>query len=1153
MMQSLRDFSSYLAGVRTGKPGAVAAARPGAFWLAALSAATAWLIPIFWLHAHNSRLLPSWHGFLHAAIATRFPGDAVPPENPFFAGERLPYYWFYQWLAAMTARLIGADPLHIFQWITLASLVALIVFAGLIGRSRFRTIGAGLLIGYLALAGLNPLGPAIAAAKHFIAARPLASAPSGPVETVFVSNQTADDLMTTPLLPALYVSSDWRHGQNLVWFLDISSRAPALSLIMVLLFMLLNWRPTFIRGIVVSLVAALMTALNPLIGLAVSGSLAAGFLALTLLEKYGHYRVLAGASMPEDPVATAPGTVPERVAPGTVPERVAPGTVSEGRPLMSAICLCVALMAGPALAAPTYYHLFANEGTASLTSMGYAGVKSAALAANFLLLVPLAVFGLWRASQQVALWLGAVTAAGLLLLLAVPVIHLEQGNEHNLVNAAQCLLAAPAVAWLPTLTPRGKWGRVLPTLLFAVFLPTTVCALLAFAGRPGLPLDFRGQALHRAPEQDPLNQFYLWARSQTPADAVFISDPRQPVKMSGNVAEFPAFTARALFTDHATYMTRPHRDAALRAEIATALASGQPLTPSQSSYVHRLRRPLYVVTYQANDQAQFTRLTKRHGAPVFHQGFVAAFKFALPAVTAPELTLSFSGFIGGSQFDSVRDVAVDSQGNMYLTGGTSSPDFPVTPGAYQTTHNPGTPDAPGISLFDVFVVKLDSTGKILWSTFLGGPNYDRAYAIEVDREGYVYVAGRAGRGFPVTPGAFQTSFMGGQEAAFYGPQDGFIAKLSPDGSRLVWASYFGTADPSIVRDLAVNQQGEVYIASGHTSGAYPTSVEGAFNNAAAGDKDAVVAKLKADGSAVLWASYLGGSSWESNENSVRLDAAGNPYVLLTTESTDIPTTVDVYDRTYGGDQDFYVARLTPDKGNLVWGSFLGGPRNESTETHEFAVDAAGNVYVAGPTKSPDFPTTEGAFQRTFSGGDNEIIVAKLSADGKQLLASTFIGGAGNDRPEGMAVDDAGNVYFTGTTTSSNFPVTPDAFQLALHGTRDAVVVELAADFSHLRYASYLGGSGFEYGRAARVDKQGNFYLGGETDSNDWPVRDATLRPPLPARPTGEVRSIDQFDSNTRQTTQNGNAQTMFAKFIPRARRQERAIEPAAHPSQYRKW
>src|SRR5262249_39639522 len=114
-MRLLRDFSSHLAGAQRDAPGAAPAAHPKSwsmFWLAMLLAAAAWLIPILWLHSHNPRLLPSWHGFLHTAIAARFPGEAFPPENPFFAGERLPYYWFYQWLTSVTARLIGADLLH---------------------------------------------------------------------------------------------------------------------------------------------------------------------------------------------------------------------------------------------------------------------------------------------------------------------------------------------------------------------------------------------------------------------------------------------------------------------------------------------------------------------------------------------------------------------------------------------------------------------------------------------------------------------------------------------------------------------------------------------------------------------------------------------------------------------------------------------------------------------------------------------------------------------------------------------------------------------------------------------------------------------------------------------------------------------------------
>ncbi len=1110
MMQSLREYYSNLAGARRSDPGAVVAARSGAFWLLTMSAAAAWLIPLLWLHAHNSRLLPSWHGFLHAAIATRFPG-AAPPENPFFAGERLPYYWFYHYVASLLGRLTGADLLHTFQFIALSSLVILVVFAALIGRVYFRSPGAGLLIGYLALVGVNPLGPAIAAAKYSIAGWTLLDSHDGPVESVFVSNALADELMTQPLLPALYIFADWRFGQNIAWFLDISSRTPALALIMVMLFLLLGWRPAIIRAVPIILVGALATAFNPLIGITASGSLAMAFIARALWQS--RYRGVKSGE---------------------------PG------PMRSAFFLCLSLLAGPALALPAYYHLLSLEGTSGMTGAHYIGVKIAKLVFSYLLLVPLALLGLRLAPGHIAERLSAVTLAGFLLLLAATLIDIEPMNDHNLANIAQCLLAAPAVAWIPGLTRSGasgsRWNRLWPALVFAAFLPMTICALVAYTGRPGLPLEFQGRTLHRGPNQDSLDQFYDWVRSQTPADAVFICDPMKPVKMSGNVAEFPAFTERVLFTDHPTYLTRPYKDAALRVEIATAAAAGDPLTPTQLGYLGRLRRALYLITYQADDQERVKRLSKLHGAPVFRQRFIAAFKFAMPAVTASELTLSVSALLTGSKIESARDIAVDRNGNIYITGGTTSPDFPVTPGAFQTTHNPGTPEAPEIAPFDVFVIKLDPVGNLIWSTFIGGPNYERAYAIEVDRDGYIYVAGRAGRDFPVTAGAFQTSFMGGQEADFYGPQDGFIAKLAPDGTKLVWASYFGTDDPSIIRDLALNQSGEVYIASGHSAGAYPQAVERAFNNAAPGGRDAVVARIKSDGSEVLWATYLGGSGWESNENSVRLDASGAPYALLTTESTDITTTTSAFDRTFGGDQDFYVAKLTADEGKLVWGSYLGGPQNESTETHEFAVDAVGNVYVAGPTRSASFPITTGAFQSAYGGGGNEIVVAKLSADGTQLLASTFIGGDGFDRPEGMAVDDAGNVYFTGTTTSTNFPVTYDAFQSVLRGTRDAVIVELAADFSHLRYSSYLGGGGAELGRAARVDKAGNIYLAGETDSNDWPTRFTPIQAPKPKRTSAEVGPNDQSNLKLPERSRRGGVEAMFAKLVHPSRRQGGVID-----------
>lgn len=454
--------------------------------------------------------------------------------------------------------------------------------------------------------------------------------------------------------------------------------------------------------------------------------------------------------------------------------------------------------------------------------------------------------------------------------------------------------------------------------------------------------------------------------------------------------------------------------------------------------------------------------------------------------------LVFSTYLGGARGDGARDVAVDRQGYVYVTGGAGSGDFPVTPGAYQTQFNPGIPESSRVRPSDVFVTKLSPSGAIVWSTLIGGPNHDRAYAIAVDADGYVYVAGRAGRGLPVTPGALQTTFMGGQGAAFYGEQDGFVCKLRPDGSALVFCSYFGTSDINIIRDIAVDQHGDIYIASAHSSGAFPASIAGTFNNRPHGGPDAVVAKLKGDGSRVLWATYLGGSGKESHENSIRLDAAGNPYALLTTASTDAETTPGAYQRTYGGDEDLYVAKLTPDRGALVWATYLGGPQSESTETHELAVDAQGNVYIAAPTTSPSFPTTPGAFQRKF-GGVHDIFVAKLSADGSRLLASTFIGGDGADRPEGVAVDAFGNVHFTGVTASTNFPLTEGAVQSRRRGARSAVAVVLAADFSRLLFSTLLGGDGDQSGRGATVDSQGSFYIIGETNARNWPLKNAAQR------------------------------------------------------------
>lgn len=454
----------------------------------------------------------------------------------------------------------------------------------------------------------------------------------------------------------------------------------------------------------------------------------------------------------------------------------------------------------------------------------------------------------------------------------------------------------------------------------------------------------------------------------------------------------------------------------------------------------------------------------------------------------------FSTLLGGGNFTEIRDIAVDGQGSIYVTGGTESADFQTTPGVYDRSFNGG---------LDAFVMKMTADGKILWATYLGGPSYDRTYAIEVDDQGYVYVSGRAGEKFPVTAGAFQTEFFGGPPQGPYPSQSGFVAKLSPDGSTLVWASYFGAGDdPSHpVRDLALARDGSIFIASSSTTGAYPKNLREAFDRGYrsrhSGKRDAVLARLKNDGTAVMWATYLGGRGSEGGEGSVRTTSKGNVYFLTTTESDDAPVTPHAYDQRYHGGGDFYLTKFTAE-GTLLFATYLGGSDLENLETHELAVDGEENAVIASGSLSTDYPTTPGVVQpshagsggRGTGGGTNyagDVVVAKISADGSRLLASTFLGGRHGESVEGVGVDSNGEVSITGATFSDDFPVTGGALQTRLGGNADAVVVTLSADLTHILYATYVGGTGSEACRALALGPAGTVIVGGAAHSTGWPI------------------------------------------------------------------
>lgn len=440
----------------------------------------------------------------------------------------------------------------------------------------------------------------------------------------------------------------------------------------------------------------------------------------------------------------------------------------------------------------------------------------------------------------------------------------------------------------------------------------------------------------------------------------------------------------------------------------------------------------------------------------------------------------FSTYLGGSREDSVRDVAVDAEGNVFATGGTASPDFPATPGAAQPTF---------AGDHDVWVAKASPDGRLLWATFLGGPRYDRAYALELDRDGDVVVAGRAGDGFPTTAGALQTRFAGDSTRnERYGAQDGFVAKLSGDGARVLWATYVGAPDDGFVRDVALDSEDRPVVAMSHRA-TTPWATPGAYRTEIRGGLDGFLARLSADGSRVEWGTYVGGSGDESGEPSVRVTPDG-VYAAWSTGSADAPTTPGAFQERLGGQADVLYVKLSPDGARLLAATYLGGSGKDELETHNLAIDRDGSAIVAGGTTSSDFPTTGGAFQGAFGGSDvtfaGDAFVSRISADGTTLLASTYLGGEGGDAAEGVWIAPNGDVGVSGVAGSRPFA----GADAALRGPSDAFVARLSPDLRTLRVAMRLGGSGPDMGRASALHPSGDVILGAITYSDDLPLRAA---------------------------------------------------------------
>jgi hypothetical protein len=390
-------------------------------------------------------------------------------------------------------------------------------------------------------------------------------------------------------------------------------------------------------------------------------------------------------------------------------------------------------------------------------------------------------------------------------------------------------------------------------------------------------------------------------------------------------------------------------------------------------------------------------------------------------VNAAGSALVYSTYLGGGNVDSALGVAVDSAGNAYVAGFTQSSDFPTTSSAFQPTFH-GSQDAT--------LTKLDATGSsLMYSTFFGGSKKEQALRVVLDGSANAYITGfTLSSNFPTSSGAFQTTYGGGTSRG-----DAYVAKLNPAASgaaSLVWSTYLGGSTEDSGAALALDATGNVVVTGGTNSANFPVT-SGVVQTTIAGAGDAFVSKLNANGTALIYSTYLGGTVGDEGFG-VALDGSNNAYVTGGTDSTNFPATAGALQTNYGGNNapincnfsffthcgDGFVAKLNSTASTLNYATYLGG--NGSDFTDAIRVDANGDAYVTGGTNSTNFPTVN-SLQTSFL-GVTDVIVSELNPNGSSLLFSTYLGGRSGDGGSALTLDSTGNIFVIGYTESPDFPL-----------------------------------------------------------------------------------------------------------------------------------
>ncbi len=472
---------------------------------------------------------------------------------------------------------------------------------------------------------------------------------------------------------------------------------------------------------------------------------------------------------------------------------------------------------------------------------------------------------------------------------------------------------------------------------------------------------------------------------------------------------------------------------------------------------------------------------------------VGAYDPEFPLVIDPLLA---STYLGSTAGDYAYALAFNSAGEVYVTGVTWTNDFPTTPGAFDTTHNLGA---------DIFVSRLDpNLTNLLASTYLGGYDYDSGWNIACDASDNIIIAGNSfSPDYPTTPGAYAT--------ANRGESDIVISKLNGDLSILLASTMVGGMSGDVGYGLALDPEGNLIISGYSISSNFPTTA-GAYCRTWHGNNDAVICKLDSGLSNLLASTYLGGND-EDVAYAMTLGSNGAIYVTGSTESTNFPTTPGAYDRVLKKPNvtDIFVSCLDANLTNLLASTLVGGISADACKG--IALDASGNVFIAGFSQSTNYPVTSGAYQ-TLRRGAMDAVISKLDGGLTSLLASTYLGGNSAQSAKDIALDADGHILITGSSCSDNYPTTPGAYDPAWNGDYDAVVTKLDGNLATLLCSTFIGGSDNDEAYQFALDRLGRVYVVMQTASTNYPATAGAYQTALRGSFDGAIAKLDSLLSDS---------------------------------------